>query len=92
MVVSSNLANVQQTKVILQAQHLRSMLTNSVFINTDNRAPVVENQLIKSMYENTEITEFLDVSETKSPSFDSEFYRLPNVISGRHIVGSFVMR
>ena len=88
MVVSSNLANIQQTKVILQAHHLRSMLTNSVFINTDSRAPVVENQLIKSMYENTEITEFLDVSETKPPSVDSEFYRLPNVILSRHIAGS----
>ena len=62
MVVSSNLANVQQTKVILQAQHLRSMLTNSVFINSIRRAPVVENQLIKSIYQITEITEFLDVS------------------------------
>ena len=50
MVVSSHLASVQLTKGILQAQHLLSMLSNSVFINTDRVAPVVENQLIKSKY------------------------------------------
>ena len=63
------------------------MRTNSVFINTDRGTPVVENQLIRSIYQNTEITEFLDVSETKPPSVDSDFYRLPNVISSRHIAG-----
>ncbi len=68
MVVSSHLANVQQTKGILEAHYLRSVLTNSVFINTNRRAPVVENQLFESIYQITEITEFLDISETKPPS------------------------
>tara|TARA_A100001388_G_C28514245_1_gene377796 strand:- start:199 stop:387 length:189 start_codon:yes stop_codon:yes gene_type:complete len=62
MVVSSHLASVQLTKGILQAQHFRSMLTNSVFINTDRGATVVENYSINSTHQSTEITELLDVS------------------------------
>ena len=77
MFVSSHLANVQQTKGILEAHYLRSVLTNSVFINTNRRAPVVENQLIESTYQITEITEFLDVSETKPPSVIRSFTDSP---------------
>ena len=73
MVVSSHLANVQQTKGILEAHYLRSVLTNSVFINTNRRAPVVENQLIESIFQITEITEYLYVSETKPPSVIRSF-------------------
>ena len=62
MVVSSHLESVQLTKGILQAQHFRSMLTNSVFINTDRGAEFVENHPINSSYQITVITEFLDIS------------------------------
>ena len=55
MVVSSHLASVQLTKGILQAQHFRSMLTNSVFINTDRGAEFVENHPINSTYQITDI-------------------------------------
>ena len=77
MGVSSHLANFQQTKGILETRYLRSVLTNSVFINTNRRAPVVENQLIESIYQITEITEFLDVSETNPPSVIRSFTDSP---------------
>ena len=77
MCVSSHLANFQQTKGILEAHYLRSVLTNLVFINTNWRAPVVENQLIESIYQITEITEFLDVSETNPSSVIRSFTDSP---------------
>ena len=55
MVVSSQLASVQLTKGILQAQHFRSMLTNSVFMNTDRGAEFVENHPNNSTYQITDI-------------------------------------
>ena len=62
---------------MLEAHYLRSVLTNSVFINTNRRAPVVENQLIESTYQITEIKEFLDVSEAKPPSVIRSFTDSP---------------
>ena len=88
MVVSNHLANVQQTKGILQAQHFRSMLRNSVFINTGRGATVIENQLIDVLSQRTDITALLDVSDPEPPSVDSKFYRLPNVILSSHLAGS----
>lgn len=87
-VVSNHLANNEQTKGILKAEHFEKMLPYATFLNTGRGAQVVEKDLIATLKARPDLTAVLDVTDPEPPLLGSEFYTLPNCILTPHIAGS----
>ena len=88
MVVSNHLANVPETRGLLQRPHFASMPAHAVFINTGRGATVVEPDLIDVFRQRPDLTALLDVTDPEPPRPDSDLYGLANVVLSSHIAGS----
>ena len=88
MVVSNHVADLPQTRGMLQRQHFASMRPNAVFINTARGATVVEDDLVAVLQQRPDLIALLDVTFPEPPEEDSAFYDLPNVFLSSHLAGS----
>lgn len=87
-VVSNHLANVPETRKMLDEKLFASMRQNATFINTGRGATVDEAGLLDVMKQRSDLTALLDVTYPEPPVQDSPFYTLPNVRLTTHIAGS----
>lgn len=87
-VVSNHLANNPQTVGMLNYDLFSKMRENAVFINTGRGAQVVEDDLVRILYERTDLTALLDVTYPEPPVEGHPFYTLPNCLLTPHIAGS----
>ncbi|MFP4443411.1 MAG: NAD(P)-dependent oxidoreductase, partial [Spirochaetia bacterium] len=77
--VSNHLANLPETKGILDGKYFNRMLPNGVFINTGRGAQVVEPDLMEALRKEPGRTAVLDVTDPEPVPPDSELLTLPNV-------------
>jgi phosphoglycerate dehydrogenase-like enzyme len=87
-VVSNHLANVPETRGLLNRTHFGAMRENAVFINTGRGATVVEKDLVDVFRQRPDLTALLDVTDPEPPTPDSPLYTLPNVFLTSHIAGA----
>jgi len=86
--ITNHLANNPQTVGMLNYDLFSLMQSNSTFINTGRGAQIVEDDLVRILSENPNITALLDVTDPE-PSVDGHaFYSLPNAFLTPHIAGS----
>lgn len=88
LVVSNHLANVPQTRGLLDRALFENMRPNATFINTGRGATVVEHDLAEVFGRRTDLIALLDVTCPEPPEPDSPLYELPNVHITSHIAGS----
>ena len=87
-VISTHLANKEETRGILTGELLAKMKPNATFINTGRGAQVDEEGLACAMREVPTRVALLDVTDPEPPLPGSELYRLPNIFLSPHIAGS----
>jgi phosphoglycerate dehydrogenase-like enzyme len=88
LVVSNHLANLPETKEMLQGQHFASMPEYATFINTGRGATLDENAMIEVLQSRPDLTAILDVTFPEPPEEDSPLYTMENVILTPHIAGA----
>jgi phosphoglycerate dehydrogenase-like enzyme len=86
--ISNHLANNPQTVGMLNFNLFKLMKKNATFINTGRGAQVVEDDLVKILRENPDMTAILDVTYPEHPENGHPFYSLNNVFLTPHIAGS----
>lgn len=86
-VISNHLADVPDTKKVINAPLLRSMRPGATFINTGRGAQVDENALVEVLLERPDLTALLDVTDPEPPVVGSPLFSLPNVSLTTHIAG-----
>jgi phosphoglycerate dehydrogenase-like enzyme len=86
--VSNHLANLPETKGILNGEYFDRMPPNGVFINTGRGAQVVEADLIRALKKEPGRTAVLDVTDPEPVPPESELLNLPNAVITPHIAGS----
>lgn len=86
--ISNHLANLPETKGILNKEHFNCMSPSATFINTGRGAQVVEADLIQALRSEPGRTAILDVTFPEPVEEDSAFLQLDNVILTPHIAGS----
>ena len=87
-VISNHLANNAQTVGMLDYGLFSKMRENAVFINTGRGAQVVEDDLVRTLRERSDLTALLDVTYPEPPVEGHPFYALPNCLLTPHIAGS----
>ena len=87
-VVSNHLANNEATQGMLQYRHFSSMRPYATFLNTGRGAQVVEDDLVRTLSERSDLLAILDVTYPEPPAEGHGFYTLPNCILTSHIAGS----
>ncbi|MDD4460855.1 MAG: hydroxyacid dehydrogenase [Eubacteriales bacterium] len=88
LTISNHLANLPETRGMLDYRLFSLMQPNATFINTGRGAQVVEDDLIRALREAPGRTALLDVFDPEPPRTDSELLRLHNVFTTPHIAGS----
>ncbi len=87
-VVSNHLANLPETRGMLNGKLFSSMRQNATFINTGRGATVNEPEMIEVFTARPDLTALLDVTDPEPPVSGSPLYKLPNVFLSTHIAGS----
>lgn len=87
-VVSNHLADVAQTKGLIDATLLGSLPQGALFLNTGRGATVDEAALWKVLRARPDLYAVLDVSDPEPPAPGSPAYSLPNVFLSPHVAGS----
>ena len=87
-VISNHLADVPETKQIINRSLLAQMAPYTTFINTGRGAQVDEAALCEKLQRDATITALLDVTDPEPPADGSPLYNLPNCILTPHIAGS----
>jgi phosphoglycerate dehydrogenase-like enzyme len=88
MVVSNHIADLPETRGILNHDLFSSLLPGATFINTGRGRTVCEKDLIQVFSKRTDLTALLDVTHPEPPLQGSPLYSLPNVLLSSHIAGS----
>lgn len=88
LVVSNHLANLPETKEMLQGKHFASIPEYGTFINTGRGATLDENALVEVLQSRPDMTAILDVTCPEPPEEDSPLYTMENVILTPHIAGA----
>ncbi len=88
MVVSNHLANLPETRGMLQGKHFRQMRPHATFINTGRGQTVAEDEMCAVLQDRPDLTALLDVTHPEPPAEGSALYALPNVQLTTHIAGS----
>ena len=86
--ITNHMADLPETKNIINGELFDLMASNATFINTGRGAQVVEADLIKALKDEPERTALLDVTEPEPPLPGSELYSMKNVFLTSHIAGS----
>jgi phosphoglycerate dehydrogenase-like enzyme len=88
-VVSNHVANLPETRGLLNARHFAAMRKGATFINTGRGATLVPGDLVRVLGERPDLTALLDVTDPdEPPAPDSPLYALPNVFLSAHIAGA----
>lgn len=87
-IVSNHLADVPETRGMLDAALFARLPRNATFINTGRGATVAEPEMISVLRERPDLTVLLDVTWPEPPESDSLLFSLPNVWLSPHIAGS----
>ena len=87
-VVSNHLADVPETKELLNGALFKLMRQNATFINTGRGATVNEAEMIEFLSHREDVTALLDVTWPEPPVEGSPLYSLPNVHLSTHLAGS----
>ncbi|HIV02435.1 MAG TPA: hydroxyacid dehydrogenase [Candidatus Aphodoplasma excrementigallinarum] len=87
-VVSNHLADVPETRGIINGDLLARMPSYSTFLNTGRGAQVDEGALIQKLKSDPTFTALLDVTDPEPPEDASPLYHLPNVYLTPHMAGS----
>ena len=87
-VVSNHLPNNAETRGMLTYTHFSHMMPYATFLNTGRGAQVVEEDLVRSLSERSDLTAILDVTDPEPSPADHAFYTLDNCILTPHIAGS----
>ncbi len=87
-VVSNHLADVPETRGIINGDLLARMPSYSTFLNTGRGAQVDEDALIQKLQDDPTFTALLDVTAPEPPEDSSPLYRLPNAYLTPHMAGS----
>ncbi len=87
-VISNHLADVKDTKGILDYKLFSNMKENATFINTGRGAQVVEADLIQALREVSTRTAILDVTDPEPPLQGSLLYEQSNIFISPHMAGS----
>lgn len=88
MVVSNHMADLPETRGILNHDLFSCLLPGATFINTGRGPTVCEKDLIEIFSKRTDLTALLDVTHPEPPILGSPLYSLPNVLLSSHIAGS----
>jgi phosphoglycerate dehydrogenase-like enzyme len=88
MVVSNHIADLPETRGILNHDLFSCLLPGATFINTGRGRTVCEKDLIQVFSKRTDLTALLDVTHPEPPLQGSPLYSLPNVLLSSHIAGS----
>ena len=87
-VVSNHLADVPETRGIINGDLLARMPSYSTFLNTGRGAQVDEGALVQKLQDDPTFTALLDVTDPEPPDDSSPLYRLPNAYLTPHMAGS----
>lgn len=87
-VISNHIADLPQTKGLINKDLLSRMQPTATFINTGRGAQVVEEDLIEVLKANPDMTAVLDVTWPEPPEEGSPLYSMENVFLTPHIAGS----
>jgi phosphoglycerate dehydrogenase-like enzyme len=86
--ITNHMADLPETKNIINGELFDLMASNATFINTGRGAQVVEADLIKALKDEPDRTALLDVTKPEPPLPGGELYSMKNVILTSHIAGS----
>lgn len=87
-VVTLHTPSLPETQHMIRARHFELMKNGATFINTARGAVVHEEEMILSLRRRTDISAFLDVTQTEPPVLGSPLYTMPNIVLTPHIAGS----
>lgn len=87
-VVSNHLADVPETKGLLDGTLFKLLRQNATFINTGRGATVNEGEMIEFLRHREDVTALLDVTWPEPPVEGSPLYSLPNAYLSTHLAGS----
>jgi phosphoglycerate dehydrogenase-like enzyme len=87
-VISNHLADVPETKRMLDGRLFASLPQDATFINTGRGATVAQPELIAVMRTRPDLTALLDVTDPEPLPSDSPLLRLANVQVSSHIAGA----
>lgn len=87
-IVSNHLADLPQTRGLLNGVLLSSMPENATFINTGRGRTVHHAEMTAVLQSRPDLTALLDVTDPEPLPRDSPLWNLPNVHISGHIAGS----
>lgn len=87
-VVSNHLADVPETKGLLNAPLFAALPRDATFINTGRGATVAQNDMIEALRVRPDLTALLDVTDPEPLPADSPLWKLPNAHLTSHIAGA----
>jgi phosphoglycerate dehydrogenase-like enzyme len=87
-VVSNHLANKEEIRGLIKAEHFEAMPKNATFINTGRGAQIVEADMIAVLQKRADLIALLDVTHPEPPEPGSPMYTMPNIRLSSHIAGA----
>ncbi|MEM6821111.1 MAG: NAD(P)-dependent oxidoreductase [Verrucomicrobiota bacterium] len=87
-IVSNHIADLPETRGILEGHLFELLGERATFINTGRGATVVESEMLDVLAKRPDLTALLDVTAPEPPIRSSPVYELNNVYLTPHIAGS----